>query len=347
MCIRDRYQRRVRDHVSASMAGEGLAVQYLMTMMFMGISSWFFFGYVAHLPEVFSKGSVMALKLLNPGWLPRVMIVVPAYFSLTLRGGLRMWSKHGFRICFMLVTLVYLSATLGAATKDDPYSVVGASSSSTTKQIRKLCRKKSLEYHPDKNPGNEDGVRPMFELVSRSCKTLTDPKKKSAYDRFGVVDKEETKGEDEQNVITGHLGWLSAILFYATLGLGLPVALIYNYGHIVKSEEDRMETAVSSAKSLHEDLLALYQYGHFGSATLDCAELYLNLGKWELIDQAAVIKEITVGSKSSKISSLANAHADRHALWLMNRKNDDQKVIAADKKLAQDWFSASTKAKSS
>lgn len=73
------------------------------------------------------------------------MIIVPAYFSLTLRGILRFWVKHGFAISFMFLTLVYLSATLGAATKDDPYTVVGGSSSSTPKEIRKLCRKKSLE----------------------------------------------------------------------------------------------------------------------------------------------------------------------------------------------------------
>ena len=33
-----------------------------------------------------------------------------------------------------------------------------------------------------------------------------------------------------------------------------------------------------------QDMIALYEYSHYGSATLDCVELYLRAAKWELED---------------------------------------------------------------
>merc|ERR1712166_56334 len=320
-----------------------LAVQYLLTLLFMGISFWIFMGYFWSLKDLAQQASVIALKLLNPGWLPRVMMVLPAYFSLTLRAILRFWVKHGFAVSFMLVTLVSLSATLGAATQDDPYTVIGASSSTTTKQIRKLCRKKSLEFHPDKHPGHEEEVRPIFERIARSCKTLADPKKKSAYDRFGIVDDDTASQQADPTMsLTWHLGWFGSLVFYSTLCVGFPITLVYNYASGLKSTEDQVSCAVSSAKSLHGDLLALYEYPHFGSATLDCAQLYLALGKWELDDQASILKESHNSVWSSKISSLSNAHAQRHGLWLARAKADDKRVLAANKRLSTDWF-ATTK----
>lgn len=317
-----------------------MAVQYLLTLLFIGISARFLMGYVWHLRAFCSQAAIVAIKLLNPGWLPRVMIVVPAYFNLTLRGALRLWVRHGFAISFMLLTLVYLSTTMGAATRDDPYTVIGASSSSTTKQIRKLCRLKSLETHPDKHPGREDEIRPLFERISRSCKMLSDPKKKSAYDRFGIVEHDEGSQPNRSMSATSHLGWFGTLLFYSTLCLGLPVCLVYKYGWMLKSQEDTIEAAVTTSKSIHHDLMALYEYSHFGSVTLDCAELYLALGKWELDDQAAILKQMP-GSKAAKINSLINAHSERHGLWLDRAKPDDKRVLAASRKLAIDWFESS------
>lgn len=115
---------------------------------------------------------------------------------------------------------------------------------------------------------------------------------------------------------------------------------------VFSSKEDQVETAFGQAKSLHGDLMALYEYAHFGSATLDCAQLYLALGKWELDDQAAILKQHAAGGKASKIASLCNAHAERHGLWLAHAKPDDRRVVASCKKLSTDWFDT-TKAKSS
>jgi curved DNA-binding protein CbpA len=321
-----------------------LGSQYLLSLGFLGYALVLLIGFAGSIPSALSTGAVMALKLLNPGWLPRLMIVLPAYFGLTLRGVLRAWTKHWFKLSFILLAVVYFNATWSAAVHDDPYSVIGASSTSTTKEIRKLCRHKSRDAHPDKNPGREEEVRPLFEQIGRACKTLSDPKKKSKYDRFGIVDTDEQA--DDELGITGHLGWFGLGLFYSTLGISLPVTLLYNYGHKLKSAEDRLEGAIGSARSLHNDMMALYEYSHYGPATLDFAELYLNIAKWELDDQQQIVKEVSPGSKSSKMSSLCNAHADRLGMWLANTDPEDQKLKSATKKLQQDWFDDS-KAKSS
>eukprot|EP00658_Telonema_sp_P-2_P050420 TRINITY_DN3845_c0_g1_i2.p1 TRINITY_DN3845_c0_g1~~TRINITY_DN3845_c0_g1_i2.p1 ORF type:complete len:367 (-),score=94.90 TRINITY_DN3845_c0_g1_i2:330-1298(-) len=302
--------------------------------------------YVFDIPAIVASGSMLALKMLNPGWMPRVLMIVPSYFDLTLRGALRMWVRHGFKLSLMLLALCYMSATLSSANRDDPYTIVGASISSTTKEVRKACRHKSREFHPDKHPGREEEVRPEFERIARACKLLSDPKKKSKYDKYGIVETDETLAPEASMSPTSHLSWFSSLLFYGTLGLGLPVSMVYNFAHLCKGKEDCINTATRTAQSLHRDMLALYKYQHLGSATLDCAEMYLRLCKWELDDQQQIVKGVG-STRSAKLASLANAHSERLALWLKRAKPDDQKVVSANKKLEQDWFVLSSKAKSS
>merc|ERR1712196_362141 len=94
-------------------------------------------------------------------------------------------------------------------------------------------------------------------------------------------------------------------------------------------------------KSLHKDMVGLYKSGHYGAATLDCAELYLQTAKSELEEQLQSIQKISI-EKSRKLRALNDAHAERLALWMQYDANK-VKVERVNKELEKDWFTESKK----
>ncbi|OJJ44697.1 hypothetical protein ASPZODRAFT_134790 [Penicilliopsis zonata CBS 506.65] len=63
------------------------------------------------------------------------------------------------------------------------YEILSLEKSATDGEIKKAYRKLSLLTHPDKN--GYDGADEAFKLVSRAFQVLSDPDKKSRYDKFG------------------------------------------------------------------------------------------------------------------------------------------------------------------
>ncbi|CAM4411074.1 molecular chaperone DnaJ [Zobellia roscoffensis] len=68
--------------------------------------------------------------------------------------------------------------------KEDYYEVLGISKSASAAEIKKAYRKKALEHHPDKNPGDSKAEE-LFKKSAEAYEVLSNPDKKARYDQFG------------------------------------------------------------------------------------------------------------------------------------------------------------------
>lgn len=74
-------------------------------------------------------------------------------------------------------------ACLALANRDF-YKILGIGKTASQAEIKRAYRQKSLQYHPDKNPGNEDAQN-MFQDVAAAYEVLSDEEKRQIYDRRG------------------------------------------------------------------------------------------------------------------------------------------------------------------
>ena len=68
--------------------------------------------------------------------------------------------------------------------KKDFYEILGIDKGASAEQIKKAYRKKAIEYHPDKNPGDK-AAEENFKLAAEAYEVLSDPDKKARYDQYG------------------------------------------------------------------------------------------------------------------------------------------------------------------
>ena len=70
------------------------------------------------------------------------------------------------------------------AEKRDYYEVLGVDKNAGADEIKKAYRKKAIQYHPDKNPGDK-AAEEKFKEAAEAYDVLSDPQKKARYDQFG------------------------------------------------------------------------------------------------------------------------------------------------------------------
>jgi len=68
--------------------------------------------------------------------------------------------------------------------KRDYYDVLGLSRGASEQDMKSAFRRLAKEYHPDRNPGDEDAEL-QFKEINEAYETLKDPQKRAAYDQFG------------------------------------------------------------------------------------------------------------------------------------------------------------------
>ena len=68
--------------------------------------------------------------------------------------------------------------------KEDFYKILGVSKEASATEIKKAYRKKAIEFHPDKNPGDAKAEE-KFKQAAEAYEILSDADKKAKYDRFG------------------------------------------------------------------------------------------------------------------------------------------------------------------
>ena len=70
------------------------------------------------------------------------------------------------------------------AEKRDYYEVLGVEKTASAEDIKKAYRKKAIQYHPDKNPGDKQAEE-KFKEAAEAYEVLSDPQKRQRYDQFG------------------------------------------------------------------------------------------------------------------------------------------------------------------
>ena len=74
----------------------------------------------------------------------------------------------------------------------DYYKILGIEKSSSQDEIKRAYKKLAVKHHPDVN--KEAGAEAKFKEINEAYQVLSDPQKKSSYDRFGSADMGSAQG---------------------------------------------------------------------------------------------------------------------------------------------------------
>jgi molecular chaperone DnaJ len=77
--------------------------------------------------------------------------------------------------------------------KRDYYEILGVGRSATEAELKSAFRKKAMENHPDRNPGDA-AAESRFKEINEAYQILSDQQKRAAYDRMGHAAFEQGGG---------------------------------------------------------------------------------------------------------------------------------------------------------
>lgn len=70
-----------------------------------------------------------------------------------------------------------------ATQKADYYETLGVPRNASADEIKRAFRRLAMQYHPDRN--SEPGAEARFKEINEAYEVLSDPERRSTYDRFG------------------------------------------------------------------------------------------------------------------------------------------------------------------
>ncbi|MFZ4762364.1 MAG: molecular chaperone DnaJ [Alphaproteobacteria bacterium] len=68
--------------------------------------------------------------------------------------------------------------------KADYYQTLGVAKGASSDELKKAYRKMAMQYHPDRNQGDQEAEK-KFKEINEAYDVLRDDQKRAAYDRFG------------------------------------------------------------------------------------------------------------------------------------------------------------------
>jgi molecular chaperone DnaJ len=77
--------------------------------------------------------------------------------------------------------------------KRDYYETLGLQRGASAQEIKSAYRKLAMQYHPDRNPGDE-AAEQRFKEINEAYEVLKDDQKRAAYDQFGHAAFEQGMG---------------------------------------------------------------------------------------------------------------------------------------------------------
>lgn len=77
--------------------------------------------------------------------------------------------------------------------KRDCYEVLGVGKSATAQEIKKAYKRKSMKYHPDRNP-DDSTAEAKFKEAKEAYEILSDDNMKARYDRYGHAGVDQQAG---------------------------------------------------------------------------------------------------------------------------------------------------------